>query len=187
MKRQLKKNWWYLAINGLVAIIIGLVALFLPETSTNLFIRILGGIALAGGISLIIVDIRNRKQEKSWGLWFAQGLALLIPGVLFLTAPQFVLSLIFTILGIWAIIVGVFHIYTVFSLRDVFANYLVSLLNGILMLAIGILLIARPINFASTITVFIGIFLLIYGVWQVYMAFRIRRELNNWQEPEVLE
>lgn len=187
MKKQLKKNWWYIGVNGLVAIIVGLIALFLPKESTFLFIRILGGIAAVGGISLIFVDIVNYRKHRSHGIWFAQGFVLLAPGLLFLVAPQFVINLTSIFLGIWAILAGLFHIFTIFSLREIFKNYLVSMINGILMIAIGVLLIANPIKVASAITVFIGIFLLIYGAWQIYMAFRIHKELNDWQEPEVIE
>lgn len=187
MKRQLKKNWWYLAINGLVAIIVGLIAIFLPEKSLTVLIQWLGAIILIGGLGLIGYDILNARKNLKWGLWAAQGAFFTAMGVLFLAAPQFVVSIIFIIFGIWAILAGILHIITIFAIRDVFKNYIMSLINGILMITIGVLLIARPINTAVAVTTFIGAYLLIYGVWQVYMSFRIRKELSSWQDPEIVE
>ena len=187
MKRQLKKNWWYLGIHGIAAIIVGLLALLLPETSTNLVLRILGATMFTGGAILIFSDLRNKNKNLSWGLWITQGIALALPGIILLAVPQFVVRFIFVLFGLWAIVAGIFHIITIFSLRDIFSNYIVSLFNGILMLAIGVLLISKPESIANTLMVFIGIYLLIYGIWQIYMAIRIKKELNNWQEPEILE
>ena len=187
MKRQLKKNWWYLAINGLVAIIVGLVAIFLPKESLIILIQWLGIIVLIGGLGLIIYDVLNARKNLKWGLWAVQGGFFTAMGILFLVAPQFVVSFISIVFGIWAILAGLLHIITVFAIRDVFKNYIMSLINGLLMITIGVLLIARPINTAEKITTFIGAYLLIYGVWQVYMALRIRKELSSWQDPEIIE
>lgn len=187
MKRQLKKNWWYLAINGLVAIIVGLIAIFLPKESLTILIQWLGAIVLIGGLGLIGYDILNARKNLKWGLWAAQGGFFTALGVLFLAAPHFVVSVIFIVFGIWAILAGLLHIITILAIRDVFKNYIMSLINGVLMIVIGVLLIARPINTAVTVTTFIGAYLLIYGVWQIYMALRIRKELSSWQDPEVIE
>ncbi len=181
MKKQLEKNWKFMGLSGLISLTIGIIAIVTPESSIHTFIRILGGITLAGALFFILVDLLNRKHQKPWGVWLVQGIVLLIPAILFLASPTLVIRLIFNILGIWAILAGAFHIYMVVSLRHLFNNYMLSVLNGIFIIIIGILLMTKSVEMANTITLFIGLFFSVYGAWQIYNAYQIYQRLRHWE------
>ncbi len=56
MSMVLVRNWWALALRGLIAIIFGLLAIFSPGTTLAALVVLFGAYALVDGIFAIILS-----------------------------------------------------------------------------------------------------------------------------------
>jgi uncharacterized membrane protein HdeD (DUF308 family) len=71
----LAEEWWTLALRGVLAIIVGLIALFFPGVTLAAFVLLFGAYMLVDGIFALIAGFRAaRRHERSWPL-FLEGVA----------------------------------------------------------------------------------------------------------------
>ena len=61
----LSRNWWALALRGIVAILFGLAAFFLPGITLAVLILLLGAYALVSGVLLIVLAFRVRNEAEA--------------------------------------------------------------------------------------------------------------------------
>src|SRR5207248_2188568 len=73
MAQVVQRNWWMVALRGVLAIIFGLIALFLPGIALLAFIAVFAAYALIDGIVAVIVAIRERGSLNRWGWVLAEG------------------------------------------------------------------------------------------------------------------
>ena len=72
---QIGRHWGWVALRGVVAILFGLMAMFMPAITLSALVLVWGAFALADGVLALIAGIRIRDQGKP--LW-----ALIIVGLL---------------------------------------------------------------------------------------------------------
>ena len=95
MLHTLARNWWALALRGLVALMFGLLTLFLPGITLVTLILLFGAYALADGIFNIIAFFRVASHH--WAL-LIEGLIGIIAGILtFLWPAITALALLYVI------------------------------------------------------------------------------------------
>ena len=69
------KNWWALALNGGIAILFGVLAIFVPSSTILVLGKYFGFVVLLGGLILLFVCHSARKSRKdlmpppSWRRW----------------------------------------------------------------------------------------------------------------------
>ena len=68
------KNWWALALNGIIAILFGVLAIFVPSSTILVLGKYFGFVVLLGGLILLFVAIRHAKAKDltsllSWRRW----------------------------------------------------------------------------------------------------------------------
>lgn len=78
------------------------------------------------------------------------------------------------IIGIGAIISGVFNIINAVRLRQEINNERSIILSGMLSLLFGILMLSAPMAFGRALIIILGIIAIINGVGLAVMAFRVR-------------
>jgi uncharacterized membrane protein HdeD (DUF308 family) len=83
------------------------------------------------------------------------------------------LALLFYI-ALWAIATGVLEIAAAVRLREVIKNEWLLILAGIVSVAFGVWLIARPEAGALAVLWAIGLYAIVFGVLVVLFAFKIR-------------
>jgi uncharacterized membrane protein HdeD (DUF308 family) len=123
---------------------------------------------------------RTLQEELQTGYRWAVtlGIVMIILGVLAIAAP-FYATLIATVIFGWVLIVsGIVHTIYSFQTRKA-GNFFLKLLVSLLYLGAGIFILQSPVIGALSLTLALGIAILVSGVTQTIMAFQMR-PAPNW-------
>lgn len=111
------ENWWWIILEGVVGIAIGLLTLIQPAAMGEAWLILIAAWAIVGGLLEIITAIRVRKLIEG-ELWLILGgLLSVIFGVLVLLYPVGGAITIAVIIGAYAIIFGIMFIALALRLR----------------------------------------------------------------------
>lgn len=181
MALQLFRNWWLLALKGLLLLLMGLFTLFNTELALGGIVLYLGIMVLVGGVAEVLVAFLNRDNPQ-WTSFLLEGLVDIVIGVLLLSRPE-VIGLIPILLGIWIAISGM--LLLVRSLRERKegnAAWLNWLALSVVLLFIGIWLVADPLGSLISITWLLGIVLVVFGLLILMIAFRLKRARGHLKD-----
>jgi uncharacterized membrane protein HdeD (DUF308 family) len=177
MKTKSYNNWWFLAINGIVAILFGLLFLFYTDELINYIITAFGIIILAVGIVYLAIAIYNLKKEKGLFLNFFLGIIFSAMGLFILIFPKISLGLFLVLMGFWAVAVGIFQLVIMVNVGKKFPAKSLILLNALLIIMLGVIMFFKPFEFTSFVVKIVGFFSIIFGVVMIYLSFIIRKVL----------
>ena len=112
-----RENWWWLILEGVFGILIGLFTLFQPVAMGEAWLILIGVWAIVTGIFEVITAIRIRKLIEG-ELWLIiGGLVSVAFGVLVLVYPMSGAFAVGFVIGIYAIIFGAMFIMLALGLR----------------------------------------------------------------------
>ena len=178
-----QRSWWTLLIKGIVAIIIGILALTWPGSMMGLAVNLLGLFVLLVGIVATVGALMHRKESDKWIVMLIPGLVGIVIGVIALAAPAVIAAILIYLIAIWALIHGISEIYGALKLREETKGEWVSLIVGITSVIFGILLLVKPLTAGAVFTWLIGLLILIMGAFWLLLAYRAW----SWKNPEVKE
>jgi uncharacterized membrane protein HdeD (DUF308 family) len=115
---------------------------------------------------------------KNWWLVLLRGIAGIIFGVLAFAWPGITLLTLIIFYGAYALIDGIFAIGAAFR-GDAPQSRWWLILIGILGIAAGLLTFLWPGLTAFVLAIFIGVWSLIHGIFEIVGAIRIRKEIDN--------
>jgi uncharacterized membrane protein HdeD (DUF308 family) len=169
-----KSNWSIFLINGLIAILFGLLALLVPiETILTLTIYF-GLMILLGGLIMFYVAYRNMQAKKSYTLTMGEAILAILVGAVIAINPSHSLQFFLVLIGIWATIMGLLQIIVSVQMRKKVSNHGMFTINGVITLVFGLLLFYNPLGTANILFTIIGLLALVGGLLLVYLAFKIR-------------
>lgn len=124
-------------------------------------------------------SIEHAQLRSSWGWLAVLGAISLAGGILALANP-FAATMTAALLAAWTFILyGVLQIVQAFRVRGRWPVFLGSLLLGVLALAIGISLIARPMAGIISLTILVAIIFIVLGVVKLMYAYALR-PISGW-------
>jgi uncharacterized membrane protein HdeD (DUF308 family) len=85
------------------------------------------------------------------------------------------LSLFFILLGVWAIIVGLFQLIILVNVKRNLSNKNIILFNGLLTIALGIILILEKNEIPIFLTKVLGGFAVLFGLVMIYLSIIIHK------------
>ena len=164
-------NWWVFLLEGIAAILIGLLLLTDPAATVVAITIFLGFYWLFVGVLELVRMFVDRSVPWYWSLLI--GLLGIAAGLLVLNHPLFAAVILpatlVIYLGVLGIVIGVFAIIGGFS-----GGGIGSFIFGVLNLLIGILLLSSPVAATLAVPFVFGILLLIEGIALIVWAFRVR-------------
>jgi uncharacterized membrane protein HdeD (DUF308 family) len=175
----LAQNWWAVALRGLLGIVFGLIAFFLPGATMLSLILIFAGYLLADGVLAIVAAVRAARRHDRWGWLTFEGILSIITAIIAalwpgLTAVAFVL-----IVAAWAIVTGgLMFAAAFFDLNTEHGRWWLAL-GGLISVAYGFLLIAAPLLGALVLTWWLAAYALAFGIVLVILAFRLRSRYSD--------
>ncbi len=173
-----KNNWWLLTLNGVIAVLFGVFALFIPQATILTIAKYFGFILLLGGLILFIGALSKMKKKKSYGVLLIEGIISLVIGFIILFFTKQTLELFVILIGIWAITLGIFQLSMLIGAKAEGMNKTVVLINGLITLLFGILIFFNPFQAAVGFTYIVGIIALIFGIIMIYISFKLKNLQN---------
>lgn len=174
--RSLADYWWLLLLRGLAAIAFGVIAFVWPGLTLVALTLLWGIYALADGILALWAALAAPGGDAGRRWWLALGgVVSILAGLVafFYTGITALVLLIF--IAAWAIVIGVLLIWGAIELRKVLDDAWLLAINGLFAIAFGVLLFARPGAGAVAVVWMIGWFAVVFGVFHIALAFRLRR------------
>ncbi len=179
--RKSSTPWWLILIEGIAAIIVGILFLASPGSTLVVLVQLLGIYFLVTGIlSIVAIFI----DSSAWGWKLFSGIIGILAGFIIIEYPLWSTLLVPTtivlVIAIFAIIIGFINLIHAFQ----GAGWGLGIL-GVLSILLGIALLARPILSALSLPLVLGILAIVGGILAVINAFRVKREAEA--EEKVVE
>ncbi len=162
--------WWLVLIQGIAALILGILLLINPGSSSVIIVQVMGIYWFISGIFGIVSIFIDSHM---WGWKLFAGIVGILAGILIIQHPLWSTLLvgvtIVLIFGIQGIIIGVINIIQAFQ----GGGWGIGLL-GVLSIIIGLILLFNTLISAAVLPFVIGGFAIVGGIAAIIMAFRLR-------------
>lgn len=177
------RNWWLVALRGVVALLFGVLTIFRPGVTLAALILLFGAYAVVNGLFTIVAAIANRHGERHWVSLIVSGLLSIALGILTFLMPGVTGIVLLYLIAAWAIVTGIGEIVTAIRLRRVITGEWFLILTGVVSVLFGLLLIVVPGAGALAVTLWIGTYAMIIGIMLLALAFRLR----SWGHDHVTD
>ncbi|MPZ52167.1 MAG: HdeD family acid-resistance protein [Acidimicrobiia bacterium] len=180
MVEDIGRHWWLFLVRGLIAIGFGIAAMVWPGITLLALVVVFGAYTLADGVLdlLLAVGLRGRGEGDLSGgsrIWLGiLGLLGIGAGLITFFWPGITAVVLLWIIAWWAIVRGVLELLASWRHRKVLTNEWAWVLNGLLSIALGIVLIAQPGTGALALVLWVGIFAIAWGISLCILGFRVR-------------
>lgn len=171
MENVISKNWYMLLIKGLIMILLAILIFMSPAGALLTYVLYIGIGLLIAGVVRIIQGFRAKGVLDNWGWIALEGVVDIIIGFVLMAHPDITASILPFILGLWGTFYGFYLIIDAFSGTGKMGW---KLIGGILTVIVGFSIMFNPIMMGMTIAVWIGIMLLIVGIFNVVLSFSLK-------------
>jgi len=179
MKTKLFKNWWFLALNGVIAIFFGILLLYYSKGLLTSIMTGFGIIILASGLVQLIMAIYYLKKDKRIVSSFILAIIFFTIGVCILLFQENSQVLFFIMMGIWAVFVGLFQLIILIYIKRNLSNKNILLFNGLFTIVFGVIFFFNPTLFPDLVIKILGAFAVIFGLAMIYLSFVIRKIIQT--------
>lgn len=176
-------SWRFILLRAVVAIVFGLLALFLPGQTLAGLVLLFAAYMLADGVFAIIAGWRAARQHEPWG-WFAlEAVINIAAGVIALLWPGITLLAFVMLAAAWALVSGGMMLWGAFRFHEKHGRIWL-VLAGLVSLIWGVLLIMWPLAGAVAMTLWLGAYVLLLGLALLLFALKLRREAGKPQDQD---
>ena len=162
--------WWLVLINGIAALILGILLITSTGSTVLILVQFLGIYWLVSGIFQIVGLFID---STAWGWKLFAGILGILAGIVILNhpliSPLVVGGTIVIIMGVQGIIFGILGLVAAFQGGGWGAGIM-----GVLSVIFGIVLLANPLLGAAALPWVLGIFGIVGGIAGIIAAFRMK-------------
>jgi uncharacterized membrane protein HdeD (DUF308 family) len=184
LSEVLADSWWAVGLRGILGILFGLICLLTPGVAVEVFVILFSAYMLVDGLFAIVSGIKAARNGERWGLLILEGIVDLAAGVVAFLWPAITLVALIWIIAVWAVVSGVLMLSAAFTLNIDHGRWWLAL-GGIASIIFGILLVIEPLIGAVVLTLWIGAYALVFGVFLLVVAFQLhsRKEERDRRAP----
>jgi uncharacterized membrane protein HdeD (DUF308 family) len=172
----LARNWWLIALRGVLGVVFGLIALILPFATILALVLLFSAYMLVDGVFAIYAAVRAARQRENWRFMAFQGAASIVTAVLAFLWPGLTVFAFVLLIAAWSIVTGCLMLAA--AVRTEEGRWWL-ILGGAAATAFGILMILAPLAGAVVLTWWLGSFALVFGVALIILAFKLRSHFND--------
>ena len=117
--------------------------------------------------------------------WSAQGIMTVLFGIVFIASPSVMVKVFVVFLGIILLIMGLFQLIGALGILSRSGWAWIYFLIALLTLASGIFLLINPFKSAEAILVFLGAILILNGISELFMAWKVGHQPQTYKGTPV--
>jgi uncharacterized membrane protein HdeD (DUF308 family) len=167
-------DWWAVALRGVLAIVIGLVALFMPVVAIASLIYLFAAYMLIDGVLAVVAATRAMGRHGHWGLLLVEGIADLAAAAVAMAWPLITIEILIYLMAGWAIATGAFMLVAT-SRHPTHQGQWPMRIGAVISILWGFLLLFAPLLGALVVTWWIAAYALFFGGALLAMAYRLRK------------
>jgi uncharacterized membrane protein HdeD (DUF308 family) len=172
MSEVLAESWWAVGLRGILGILFGLICLLTPGLAVEVFVILFAAYMLVDGVFAIAAGIKAARNGERWGLLILEGIVDLAAGLVAVLWPAITLVALIWLIAIWAVVTGALMLAGAFSLNLDHGRWWLAL-GGIASIIFGILLVIEPLIGAVVLTLWIGAYAVVFGIFLLILAFQL--------------
>lgn len=172
---QIGRHWGWVALRGVVAILFGLMAMFMPAITLSALVLVWGAFALADGVLALIAGIRIRDRGRPLWALIVVGLLGVGAGIATFLWPGLTALVLLYIIAFWALVAGVFQVIAAIRLRKDIRNEWFLGLSGLVSILFGAMLVMQPGVGALALVWVIGIYAVFFGILLLVFSLRLKQ------------
>ncbi len=169
--RRLSTHWWVFLIQGIAAVVLGLLLLTNPAATAVSLVVVLGAYWLVSGV---MDFVRLFTDSGQWGWHLLLGVTGVVAGILVLQNP------LTSTLATGTFLVGLLAFSSIFMgvlgvVRGIKEDGWGSITIGVVNMLVGLWLLFNPLKAFVALPVMLGVFALIGGAITIVNAFRLKK------------
>lgn len=170
-----RQVWYWPVLRGVLAVVLGIVALAWPAITAVAFVWVVGIFAIVDGVVEIVEGIRRRGTGGGTGILVTMGVISVAVGVVLLAWPGKTAVVLTWIIGFWAVVYGLVQALASLALRRATGSgWGWGVLAGVLGIVFGLLILFNVNAGLVSIVWLLGIFAIVWGVMLVVLGFQVR-------------
>lgn len=173
MSAVLARNWWLVALRGLLAILFGVIAFVAPGAFVLSLVLFFAAYMLVDGIFGIVAAVRAAQRHDRWGFLLLEGLLDIVVGIAAFLVPAAAVWAFVLLVAAWALVSGGLMIAAAFRLHLHYGRWWLGL-GGVVSVLFGIALLINPGMSALVLTWWLGAYAVVFGVLLLILGFRLR-------------
>lgn len=171
-------RWWLMLLDGLCFILLGALAVFNSSWAISILVLVFGVYrGMMGIIYIIAALVMRHKYGTNEGFSLGRGIFDLVICAIFLLAPNVIVTFFVIIIGIWAIITGIFLL--IISGNSSGLGKIIKIIIGVALIAFGIYTFIDPMGPAKILAMIIGVMLGITGLLLVVQSIQMKRTYSK--------
>jgi uncharacterized membrane protein HdeD (DUF308 family) len=176
---RLGRHWGWILIFGILMVVVGVIALAWPGP-TVIALAVLFGIQLIVSGIFWFIGAFSRGEESGGARVMSAILGLLGILIGLYAVRHIVVSVVALalLIGIYWVANGIAEIYNAITRHEQEHRGWMGFL-GVLSVLAGIIVIVYPGISLVTLAIVLGIWLIIYGVMEIFIAFRVRSAISH--------
>ena len=187
--KMLKELKWEAILTGVLYILLGIVALVIPETMQKTLGYLIGIVLIVAGLISIICYLLRDARENYYHNEFVFGLVGMVVGAAVLYKVEVIISLIPFILGILVLFSGCSKLQDAIDLKRLsYGSWAGMLVVAAINIILGIVLICNPFKAAIVLFRVLGVGLILSGASDCFSTIYFAEKLRRFkQEQEAVE
>ncbi|KAA9325652.1 HdeD family acid-resistance protein [Adhaeribacter soli] len=174
--RHTSRYWYLQLILGIFLILVGIWVFMTPLASYVTLAIFFAFAFLITGVLEIIYAVSNRKESENWGWSLVAGIIDLVIGILLISRPQMSMIVLPFYIGFGILFRSIMAVgWSLFLKRQGIPDWGNLLAIGILGIIFAFIMLWNPIFAGFTIVFYTAFAFIIIGVFQIYLAFRLRK------------
>ncbi len=178
MKNKIHHYRTPLLINGILAILFGLFAIFVPTETSLTVVKYFGVVLIIGGVFSLVNAIQLKKKNLEYLSPLLSSIIGILLGLFIVIYTHKSLELFAIIMGIWALILGLLQLFIAINLPGTGNNKNIFIFNSIITLLFGLILLFNPFSSMVALVILVGIMALVAGAILVYFSIVIGKIEN---------
>jgi uncharacterized membrane protein HdeD (DUF308 family) len=173
--RDLTRKWWIIVLQGVAAILFGVLAFAQPGATLAALLLLVAIWALADGILSLVASVGAAETKEPWWPWVLHALVSVGVGLVALRWPGITAFALLLLIAYWAILRGILTIVAAIQLRRVIPGEFWMILGGIISILFGAWIVIAPAEGALAVIWLIGFYAVAFGVTLVLAGVGLKR------------
>ncbi len=162
-------------VPAVLSIVLGIVIIIARRAAVDLLVKIIGGLVIFSGFAFFAMYLtRKNKEAGNLQMVLACGGLTVLIGILLISFAENIVDMFPTLMGIFLILNGLSHLTAAYASPG---NRILISIIGVLVIALGVLIVLQPGFIVNMTMVFIGASFILNGAMDLLMIRRVSEKI----------